>query len=112
MTICTGYLFGADISPNGFVNRYINLVLSVTAHTKRIYLCRRIHNIRRRDVIFVGAVGIRSSMALLAANVGLGVYKSKCLVLVVYMTDMASAVIRYRAGRRTKLFSDADFLKQ
>lgn len=59
----------------------------------RIYLFGRIHNIRRRDIVFIRAMSIRRAVAVLAADISLRVHGRELIDLVVYMAYIAPTVI-------------------
>ncbi len=76
LTVAVGtvfFLHGAG--KKRFVQR-ADFVPGVTAHAERINLRHGVHNIRWRDVIFVAAVGVGGTVALLTVDVGLCVHKT------------------------------------
>jgi hypothetical protein len=72
--------------------------IRIAALAERIYLFGGIHNIRGCDIIFIGTMGIRCTMAALTTDIGLRVDGCELILLIVYMAYIAPAVICYRAG--------------
>jgi len=60
---------------------------------ERIDLFGGIHNIRRRDIVFIGAMGIRRTVATLAADISLRVHGCELIFPKIYMAYIAPAVI-------------------
>lgn len=89
---------------------FYNFISGVTIHAGRIDVCFRIHYVRRRDVVFIGAVDIGCAVALLTANTHQFVVKRKLLLVVVDMAHMAAAVIDYLSTHHRTLFCAADIL--
>jgi len=82
----------------------------MTLHARRIDACFRVHYVRRRDVVLIGAVGIGCAVALLTANARYFVVKRKILLVVVDMAHMAAAVIDYFSAHHRTLFCAAEIL--
>ena len=105
LTMAIGTIFlPSGAGEEGFVLLGVNLVLRVTAHAERIDFGPGIHNIGRRAVFsprprFVGNVGVTIPVAIRAADVGARMDKSNFLLQVVYVADVATAVVCERPVR-------------
>lgn len=74
----------------------------MAALAERIYLFGGIHNIRRRVIVLIRAMSIRGAVAAPAADTSLRVTGCKFFLLIIYMANIAPAVISYQAGIRER----------